>query len=159
MVLLENVRGIEIEFGRQERQAAPKRGRRPEAHSKRIRRRLEELGYAVFTTEVRAVDCGVPQQRPRFILAGVRRDAVAPGRTIPDPFASGGIFEQQRLAFLAAKGLPADHPVSVREALSDLETRGEGGTTRGMSELAEVQAARVQCPADPLPEAPATGRR
>lgn len=126
VVLLENVRGIEVEFGRARRGMTPKRGRRPEAHSERLRRRLQERGYKVFTTEVRAVDCGVPQQRPRFILIGVREDAVPAGQEIPDPFCPGGIYERQRAAFLRAKDLPLDRPVSVREALSDLETQVEG---------------------------------
>jgi DNA (cytosine-5)-methyltransferase 1 len=126
MVLLENVRGIEVEFGREARRTSGVRGRRPEAHSDRIRKRLEERGYEVFTTEVRAVDCGVPQQRPRFILTGIRRDSVAAGRTLCDPFAAGGIFDQQRIAFLSAKGLPLGHPVCVAEAISDLETARKG---------------------------------
>lgn len=59
-VLLENVRGF----------ATP----RFAPYRKRISSALEDLGYAVHSNVINAVDYAVPQYRPRFIIVAVRLD-------------------------------------------------------------------------------------
>lgn len=120
-LLLENVKGIAIAHGKKQRAAKPTRGRRPTPFAERIRNRLEKLGYQVVPGIVKAADVGVPQLRPRYIIVGIRQDLAEEGGTTPDPFA---LLESLRESFLAGKGLPVDRPISVGEALSDLEVTG-----------------------------------
>ena len=116
-ILLENVHGITLEFDKRTRGKA-KVGRPPEPYSQRIARALDKAGYEVQADLLRAVDYGVPQFRPRYFLMAVRR-GISPSLKDNDPFKS---LEALRARFLRSKGLPLDRPVSVEEALSDLET-------------------------------------
>lgn len=59
-VLLENVRGL----GQ----------KRFDSYRSEIIRRLNELGYSAFWELLQAVDFGVPQLRPRFILVALRKE-------------------------------------------------------------------------------------
>ena len=116
-VLLENVKGISVAFRK------PAKGAiwtKPSAtpFSDRIEQSLRNAGYGVFTQLVRGTDVGVPQFRPRYIMLAIRRDLLA-DRPGFDPFRD---FEKQREAFLRDKGLPVDRPVTVHQAISDLET-------------------------------------
>jgi DNA (cytosine-5)-methyltransferase 1 len=127
-LLLENVRGIDVEFGKKKKEKQEKKngrrrgpGRPPSAFSQKIKRKLEAIGYAVFPKLVKAFEFGVPQRRPRYIIIAIRRKLLK-GRADFDPFES---LETVRLNFLKAKKLPVDSPVSVKEALSDLETVGK----------------------------------
>jgi DNA (cytosine-5)-methyltransferase 1 len=127
-LLLENVRGIDVEFGKKKKEKEEKKngrrrgpGRPPTAFSQKIKRKLEAIGYAVFPKLVKAFEFGVPQRRPRYIIIAIRRELLK-GRANFDPFES---LETVRLNFLKAKKLPVDSPVSVKEALSDLETTGK----------------------------------
>ena len=125
-LLLENVRGIDVEFGKKKNENKRKRrrrapGRPPTAFSQKIKRKLEAIGYAVFPKLVKAIEFGVPQRRPRYIIIAIRRELLK-GREHFDPFAS---LETVRLNFLKAKQLPVDAPICVKEALSDLETKGK----------------------------------
>lgn len=120
-LLLENVRGISVEFGKKKR-ANQKRGGRPATpFSQKIKKKLEALGYMVYMKLVRAADFGVPQLRPRYFMIAVRRELLAEPETF-DPFQG---LEGIRKEFLQRSGLPLDRPVSVKEALSDLEVRGQ----------------------------------
>lgn len=120
-VLLENVRGIDVEFGKKmKRSSAVSTKRRSVPYSQRIARLLRRAGYKEFAALVRAVDFGVPQMRPRYFLVGVRK-AVWPSVHIPNPFDK---LAALRESFLTLKGLPQNRPVSVKEAISDLETSG-----------------------------------
>lgn len=122
LVLLENVQGIRCEFGKKRRELKKiKRGRPPVAYSTKIISGLEALGYRVFAEQVRAVDYGVPQLRPRFFVVGIRQ-APALAKELASPF---DLLTNLRTEFLAAKGLPHDRPVSVQEAISDLERSEE----------------------------------
>lgn len=116
-ILLENVHGITMEFDKKTREKA-KVGRPPEPYSQRIARALKKAGYEVQADLLRAVDYGVPQLRPRYFLMAARR-GISPSIMDNDPFKSLNVL---RPGFLRSKGLPVDRPVSVKEALSDLET-------------------------------------
>ena len=77
--------------------------------------RLKELGYNSFETIVTASNFGVPQKRPRYLLIGLKAG------TLP------GVCPVERLKvgrrqFLEKLGLGMK-PISVSEALCDLETR------------------------------------
>jgi len=117
-VLLENVRGISVAF---RRRPTGKRtlGRPPQPFSERIRARLQNAGYSVFTKLVHGTDVGVPQFRPRYIMLAIRDDLLK-GHIAFDPFSD---FDARRKKFLKAKGLPEDHPVTVKQAISDLVKR------------------------------------
>ena len=113
MVLLENVRGIKYGFKGLSRLKNNKS--RPLVFSEIIE---EELGkdYHIYPDIVEAKSFGVPQSRQRYILIGVRKD-ILKEKTDIDPFA---VLKQNRAAFLKSKRL-ADQPISVSEAISDLQ--------------------------------------
>ena len=113
-ILLENVQGIGMTF-RKQGSNKKKVGRPQEPYSRRITRALEKAGYSVTAGQLKAVDYGVPQLRPRYFIIAVRRGVSEP---LKDPFeALSGL----RKGFLSSKGLPTERPVSVKEAISDLE--------------------------------------
>lgn len=130
-LLLENVKGIDVAFanGNKDEGGKRKRGRPPKPFSQRIKESLEKIEYHVIPGLVRAVDFGVPQMRPRFIMFAVAREYLA-GIDVTLLRSEGGlnpfdILRQERGRFLRRKGLPIDKPVSVRDAISDLETMGK----------------------------------
>ena len=116
-ILLENVHGITMEFDKKGR-GKKKVGRPPEPYSQRIARALDKAGYEVQAGLLKAVDYGVPQLRPRYFLMAARR-GVSPSLKENDPFKGLAALREE---FLRSKRLPVDRPVSVREAISDLET-------------------------------------
>ena len=116
-ILLENVNGITMEFDKRTR-GEKKVGRPPEPYSRRIVRALDKAGYEVQSGLLKAADYGVPQLRPRYFLMATRR-GVSPSLKDNDPFKG---LADLREGFLRSKGLPVDRPVSVKEAISDLET-------------------------------------
>ena len=116
-ILLENVHGITMEFDKKTREKK-KVGRPPEPYSQRIARALDKAGYEVQAGLLKAADYGVPQLRPRYFLMAARR-GVSPSLKDNDPFKG---LAALRKGFLRSKELPVDRPVSVKEAISDLET-------------------------------------
>ena len=116
-ILLENVHGISVEFEKRTR-GKRKVGRPPEPYSRRIARALDKAGYEVQAGLLKAADYGVPQLRPRYFLMAARR-GVSPSLKDNDPFNSLDILRKEHLL---SKGLPLDSPISVKEAISDLET-------------------------------------
>jgi len=118
-ILLENVHGIAVEFGKKQRSKNGTRTGRPAVpYSQKIARALEKAGYVVKADLVRAVDFGVPQFRPRYFLIAVHKTAPLP-LVSADPFKA---LADLREEFLLSKGLPVNRAVSVKEAISDLET-------------------------------------
>lgn len=83
--------------------------------------------YEVFVQRpVMARDFGVPQLRPRYLLIAIRRDLLSgDGASVFSPFE---ILGRLRTRFLLDRGLPVERPVSLEEAISDLE-RKHGETT------------------------------
>ncbi|HBX39770.1 MAG: DNA (cytosine-5-)-methyltransferase [Marinobacter sp.] len=111
-LLIENVRGFNSPFSKagDEYAGVP--------YSEIVKERLEALGYHVEYQILKSAEFGVPQLRPRFILIAVRRDLNTPKK----PF---DVLLDQRPAFLKSKGLPSFKPVTVRQAICDLEVSGK----------------------------------
>lgn len=107
-LVLENVRGFNSTFKDSEgkKQALP--------YSMIVKRKLEELGYQVFTDYVNCENYGIPQKRTRFIMIGIRSDLFHPNL---NPFE---VLNKLRLNFLKQKKLPLT-PITVKDAISDLE--------------------------------------
>jgi DNA (cytosine-5)-methyltransferase 1 len=131
LLLLENVKGIDIEFAQEKEKAEAKRirrgrGRPPLTFAARIQRALDKAGYRVFVRLVKAVDHGVPQTRPRYFVFAVAKthlvnldeELVSEDGAL-NPFK---ILESIRIPFLLQKGLTPDKPITVQNAISDLET-------------------------------------
>jgi DNA (cytosine-5)-methyltransferase 1 len=111
-IVLENVRGFNAAFSNSKGQ----KGKIPQ--SMVVKGRLEKLGYTVFTDYVNSQDFGVPQQRKRFLMVGIRNDIVSEG---VEPF---DLLKEITPVFLKLKGLTSKH-VSVKEAIGDLTTKGK----------------------------------
>ncbi len=109
LLLLENVKGITNGFGKNSR-----------PHSALIKRELEEIDYVVHTGIVDASKHGVPHQRVRFFAVGIDGRTFSNAKEV-DPFA---LLEKGRVAFLERRGLPVMDKITVKDALSDLETKG-----------------------------------
>jgi DNA (cytosine-5)-methyltransferase 1 len=131
LLLLENVKGIDIEFNKGMRKQGSKRlrGRPPKSFSQRIREALERIGYKVFVGLVKAVDYGVPQSRPRYFVVGVANthlvdidESLFSDNGILNPFT---LLKEMKHPFLLSKGLLPDAPISVHDAISDLEVTGK----------------------------------
>lgn len=110
-LLLENVRGFNTKFKSSgDVSSIP--------YSLVVKKRLEALGYGVSFRIIKSSDWGVPQHRPRFIM-------IAKRATESDKFDPFTDLESFRRNFLSLKGLSTDSPVTVREAIGDLETYGK----------------------------------
>lgn len=121
LLFFENVRGVTIEFGKKHRTRRGKLGRPSTPFSDKLQGKLKKLGYKPFPRLVRAMDYGVPQFRPRYIMIAINEELIA---SQPDynPYAD---LDEIRKAVLVEKGLPLDRAISVREAISDLQTVGK----------------------------------
>jgi len=121
LVLFENVKGIATAFGKTKRKTRQNRAGRPaRPFLARVRGRFEALGYSVFDDCLSASEFGVAQLRPRQFLIGVDETRCELGSR--NPF---DLIRAKRRDFLKSKGLPVDRPVTVRDAISDLEITGK----------------------------------
>lgn len=116
-ILLENVQGIALEFDKKGRDIT-KAGMTSLPYSQRIAQDLDRAGYEVKANLLRAADYGVPQFRPRYFLIAAKKSE-PPSLNDYDPF---NVLASFREGFLGSKGLPKERPISVKEAISDLET-------------------------------------
>jgi len=110
-IILENVKGFDSVFDDE--------GASHEPYSTIVKRSFEKLGYKTTSKMVSADQWGVPQRRFRFILLAVRNDLP----NCPDVVLS--MLENSRSDYLSSKGLPIDRSVTVKEAISDLESHGK----------------------------------
>ncbi len=118
ILLIENVRGFTLPFkkyGDEDSKNTP--------YSTKVKERLGEIGYKVFSELVDLSDYGVPQARKRFIIIAIRKgDSALEKLKDKTPF---DLLVDGRISFLTKKGLPLDRPVSVKQAIGDLETSGK----------------------------------
>ena len=88
-------------------------------YSKKIQVRLESMGYKVFSQIINFNKFGVPQNRSRFILIGIKNnDLVLDRLNGATPFS---LLFNERENFLYNKGLFSNRPITVKEAIGDLE--------------------------------------
>lgn len=120
-LLLENVRGIAVEFDKKKDGLRKRRGRPARPFSKKISDNLAAIDYVVYAMLLKACDFGVPQFRPRYIILALDRCLLPAAETF-NPFEK---LESCRVTFLREKGLPLHKPVSASDAISDLESRGK----------------------------------
>lgn len=114
-LILENVPGMKIPHASKDDDEGP-----AESYYEKARETLKAIGYDVLGQVVQAERFGVPQKRPRLIVLGIRRDLAF---FLPQGVARAfDLLEQQRAGHLASLGIEA--PVSVEQAISDLESRG-----------------------------------
>jgi len=125
LLLIENVKGIGTVFGKKRDQLLKKskRGRKKKTYVEKIREKLGRIGYELHLEPVISSEFGVPQRRPRIIIIGVDRslfqgDAHLAYNFLIKIFVS---LEKFKKDFLSSKGLPTNHPISVKDAISDLE--------------------------------------
>lgn len=111
-LLLENVRGFDSPFEKRE-------GKKAVRYSQIVKERMEAEGYFVTYQVLKSSDWGVPQNRPRFILVAIRKDCY--DHNPINPFSILGAFREK---FLQDKNLSPSFPVTVKEAISDLEQKG-----------------------------------
>ncbi len=125
VVVLENVRGIDIKFNTQQ-SGTKGTTKDSKTFSSRIMDSLRRIGYEPVSGIVDAKNFGVPQTRSRyFIFAFDRKYIHGLDRSLLDQKGRLNPFElltSTRTTFLASKGLPIDRPVTVRDAISDLRT-------------------------------------
>lgn len=104
--------------------------------------RLKALGYDVSSKLLMASDWGVPQNRPRFFIIaakGIKANGI-------EPFLR---LEVSRTSFLKGKGLSPSCPVSVEDAIGDLEIQGKvlvpcaDGGVSGFEQVAYAQPSSV----------------
>lgn len=107
-IVLENVRGFNAIF----KDAKGQKGKKP--YSMIVKGKLEKLGYTIFTDYLNTQNFGVPQQRTRFIMIGIRNDVI---QNETNPFE---ILEKLKPSFLENKGLPQT-PITAKQAIGDLE--------------------------------------
>ncbi|WP_341263323.1 DNA (cytosine-5-)-methyltransferase [Morganella morganii] len=107
-ILLENVRGFSSSFKPSEGEKI----KRP--YSMIVREKLQKLGYVVYSDFVCSAKFGVPQNRTRFIMVGIRKNILKEDTT--NPFELLLNFRQD---FLKEKKLPLE-PIKVCDAIDDL---------------------------------------
>jgi DNA (cytosine-5)-methyltransferase 1 len=107
-LLLENVRGFKVAF---KQSGADKE----KVYAEVVKEKLEKLGYKVFHQIMNASKFGVPQPRARFIMIAVRN-----GQTVEtNPFE---LLAKYLPEYRKDKGIPSKRDITVRDAISDLET-------------------------------------
>lgn len=118
MLLIENVRGFTLPFkknGNGDSRDIP--------YSTKVAERLKSIGYTVFSKLVDLSYYGVPQMRKRFIIVAIlNADSALKKLDGRSPF---DVLEANRPQFLSSKGLPTDKPVTVKQAIGDLEVNGK----------------------------------
>ncbi|WP_081031512.1 DNA cytosine methyltransferase [Pseudomonas syringae group genomosp. 3] len=108
-LVIENVSGFNMPF----KSVADETVSKNIAYSDYICSELVKLGYAVSRGKVNCADFGVPQNRHRYLIMCTRDKDV---NLISDLIGS-------KKMFLESKGLNVQRPVSVHEAIADLETQ------------------------------------
>lgn len=121
-LLLENVAGFDMAFTvRRDDKTA--QDQKIEAYSGRVRKKLEDLGYAVYTSKVCCSEIGVPQSRKRFLMLSIHHSSpVLKMLNGNNPF---DILAKMIAPFRSKKGLRERGAIPVVDALGDFEVSGK----------------------------------
>lgn len=111
-LLLENVKGFKSPF-----KGEGSDHQKNKVYADVVKESLENIGYQVFYRIIHASRFGVPQPRPRFIMIAIKNGAL-------DNDLPFELLDKYLPEYRMSKGLHADFNVSVKEAISDLETSG-----------------------------------
>jgi DNA (cytosine-5)-methyltransferase 1 len=133
IVLIENVKGIAIDFDDDESEDGKVN------YAKKIIQTLS-TDYNVSAEVLDTSFFGVPQKRKRFFIIGLRKDTKFHSNETPF-----SLIDSVRLRFLADKGISI--PVGAKSAISDLEVGRNG--TRPSSESAGFQEISYKGPLTP----------
>ncbi len=112
-IVLENVRGFNAKFNGKKGLAGKV------SHAQIVKGKLEKLGYKIYTDYIKLEEYGVPQERTRLLMVGIRKDINIGGL---NPFDE---LKLQRKKFLDMKNLP-NRPITTKEAIGDLEVTAKG---------------------------------
>lgn len=116
IVAIENVIGMTYSFDDINANLSNNLDASTKSYSDLIVESLSELGYSTSTSIIDTSRYGVPQNRRRHIIIGVKESIVL------RPYNISEMLEGIRLDFLKSKGLAQDEKVSAGDAISDLET-------------------------------------
>ncbi|TKA89416.1 DNA cytosine methyltransferase [Halopseudomonas bauzanensis] len=111
-IVIENVSGFNIKFNEAKNSSDATGQHYKKSYADFIADELELIGYNVSRGKVNCADFGVPQNRYRYLIICSLRNE--------DDLLS--TFSNSRSGFLTSKGLPVARPVSVYEAIADLQT-------------------------------------
>jgi len=114
LLLIENVKGFTAAF-----KAKKKSDVYNQAYSEFVRRKLENLGYVVFSSMICCSEFGVPQYRKRFIMLCIKNnDPLLEALGDRNPIS---LLMASAQDFRISKGIGAGINISVKNAISDLE--------------------------------------
>lgn len=117
-LLLENVQGFDLPFTKSATTTTS-----AVRYSEIVAKSLRRHGYEVFSSLVDLSAFGVPQTRKRFILIAIQKgDPALKKLAGKSPF---DLLQFEKNEFLHQHGFDLKRPVSVRDAISDLQTHGK----------------------------------
>lgn len=110
-LLLENVKGFDVAFNNSNSHHNNK------SYAQYVVDYLYRIGYEVVDKKfINCAEYGIPQRRSRYFLVAVKKSCNY------SPFE---VLAKIRSEFLTGKGLELDRPVTVGEAISDLQVEGK----------------------------------
>lgn len=114
-LIIENVRGFRNVF-----RANHKGGIEQKPYSQVVEDKLTKLEYKVYSDILCCSDFGIPQNRKRFIMLAIKKDD--PILSVLETENPITLLRNSAHEFRARKGLTEGIHISVKEAISDLET-------------------------------------
>lgn len=118
-IVIENVSGFDMEFNGKEGALLKAKNAKKHSYAAYVADRLKEMGYRVYSGIVNCADFGVPQRRHRFLMICEREIPNVPELNLFQD------LQNRRKTFRKTRGLPTSRYVSVKSAISDLETTGK----------------------------------
>jgi len=120
-LVMENVPGMRVAHGANERRGLILPGPKPKSFYDRALTALADVGYVATGRILDASKFGVPQQRPRLIILGLSVEVA--GRLAGGIEAMFDFVEESRVDQL--RSLQLTESVTAKHAISDLETTGQ----------------------------------
>ncbi len=110
-LLLENVKGFDVAFN------DPTSQQNSKSYAQYVVDYLRHIGYQIVDAKfINCTDYGIPQRRSRYVLVAVKKS----GNKLPFD-----VLTDIRDEFLTGKGIDPGKPVTVSEAISDLQVKGK----------------------------------